>query len=261
MRTNKMRSLLSQGKPVFGTMLQELRSPAVPMLMANLGFDFLFLDMEHGPYSMETAVDLIKVMRLAGLTALVRVPADEYHLIARVLDAGAEGIMVPRVETREQVERIVRFAKYPPVGDRGCSVFKGHNDFRKSDMLEFTRQANQENLTIIQVERRRAIEDIEDLISVPGVDAAIIGPNDLALSYGVAEDLSNPVLVEALQRVVDACRKHGRWSGMHVGNVAALKAWMAKGMRIITYWTDLDMLATAPVKGLAELREAGTALS
>jgi len=256
MQNNALRATLAQGKPVFGTMLQELRSPAVPIIMANLGFDFLFIDMEHGAYSMETVADLLKVIRLTGLCPLVRVPSDEYHLIARVLDAGAQGIMVPRVETREQVERIVRYCKYPPQGDRGCSVMKGHNDYRKGDMLEFTRTANRENLTIIQIERRRAIDDIEALVSVPGVDVALVGPNDLALSYGVPEDVSAPLLVEAMQKVVDACRKHGRWSGMHVGNVEVLETWMARGMQVITYWTDIDMLATAPAKGLAALRHA-----
>ncbi|MCL5075693.1 MAG: aldolase/citrate lyase family protein [Chloroflexi bacterium] len=260
MRPNRLRGVLAQGKAVFGTMLQELRSPAVPIILANAGLDFIFVDMEHGAYNMETIADLIKVIRLTGVCPLVRVPNDEYPWIARALDAGAEGVMVPRVETRDQVERIVRYAKYPPVGERGCSVVKGHNDYRTADQLEFTRHANQENLIIIQIERQRAVENIDDLLSVPGVDAAVIGPNDLALSYGVPEDLSNPLLADACQKVVDASRRHGCFSGMHVGDVQTLKFWMAKGMRVIVYWTDIGMLAAASVKGLAELRQSGQQL-
>ena len=165
--------------------------------------------------------------------------------------------MVPRVETREQVEKIVRYAKFPPLGERGCSVVKGHNDYCKANQLEFTRFANQQNLTIIQIERRRAIEHIEELVSVPGVDAAIIGPNDLALSYNVAEDLNNPLLADGVQKVVDACLKYGIPSGIHIGNVETLKAWMAKGMRFIAYSTDIEMLRVGGASGLAQLRHMG----
>lgn len=260
MKDNALRRILQSGKPAFGTMLQELRSPAVPILLGDVGFDFLFIDMEHGAFNMETVADLLKVIRLTGLTALVRVPDLQYHLIARCLDAGAQGVMVPRIETREQVERVVRFCKYPPVGERGCSVNKGHNDYRGEPVLQFVEKANQENLVILQIERKTAIEHVDDLFSVPGVDAAILGPNDLAVDLGVGNDLASETMVELLQAVVDAGIRHNVYTGMHVGNLEALELWMTKGMRIIAYNTDLGYLKLASSQGLAKLRQAADRL-
>jgi len=220
--------------------MREMRSSAIAQLMATAGFDFVFFDMEHGSHNMETVADLIKVARLSDLTPLVRVPDDQYHLIARVLDAGAQGIMVPRVETRAQVEKIVQCAKFPPQGRRGCSVLKGHSDYHPEPVLDFCRHANSDNLVILQIERRRAVEDIESILSVKGVDGAIMGPIDLALSYGLPPDMSNPVIAESIQKVVDTCRHLGIASGMHTGNLDVLKEWMAKGMQIIVELQDAN---------------------
>jgi 2-keto-3-deoxy-L-rhamnonate aldolase RhmA len=142
MVNNSLMAKLKRGEPVLGTMMQELRSPAVPMIFANAGFDFIFIDMEHGAHTMETVADLIKVTRLAGITPLVRIPDLQYHFIARCLDAGAQGFMVPRIETREQAEKAVAFSKYPPLGERGCSINKGHNDYKGDDLLIFVKSAN-----------------------------------------------------------------------------------------------------------------------
>jgi 2-keto-3-deoxy-L-rhamnonate aldolase RhmA len=256
MRKNALRQALQEGKTVFGTMLQEVRSPGVVEIMATAGFDFVFIDMEHGAFNLETVADHIKVARLAGLTPLVRVPDDEYHLIARVLDAGAQGIMVPRVESREQVQRIVPWTKFPGDGCRGCSTLKGHSDYQPQRLVEFTQQMNRENMLILQIERRAAVEDIDGLLSVPGVDAAILGPNDLALSLGIDEDMNHPLMLESIGKVVDACRRQGIPSGMHIGNLQALTEWMAKGMRFIVYSTDLNFLLKGAQSGLKVLREA-----
>ncbi len=260
MKDNLLRKALNGGRVVIGTMLQELRTPAIPMLLADVGYDFIFIDMEHGAHNMETVADLIKVTRLTGMTALVRVPDLQYHLIARCLDAGAQGIMVPRVETREQVENIVSFSKYPPLGERGCSINKGHNDYQAEALIPFVEKANKENVVILQIERKKAIEHLDELLSVPGVDAAVLGPNDLAVSYGVANDLNSPLMTEAFQKVVDTGKKYGVHTGMHIGNLAKLKEWMGKGMDIITYNTDLGFLKSSASAGLLELRDHASVL-
>jgi len=254
MRPNHLRAVLEAGQPAFGTMIQELTSTVVPILLANAGYDFAFIDMEHGPFSLESATELIRTLRLSGLTPLVRVPDSQYHLIARILDAGAEGFMVPRVESRKQVEYIVSCAKYPPVGKRGCSIAKGHNDFQKAELYEFTQTMNRENLVILQIERKEAVDHIDEILSVPGVDAALIGPKDLALSLGRPEDFNDPETQAAMHKVLESGLRHGRHVGLHTPQIATLLEWHKKGMNLLTWSTDIDMLRSASENGLNQLK-------
>lgn len=255
MKPNPLRTILNQGKPAYGTMFQELRSPSAVQIMALAGCDFLFFDMEHGPFNMETIADMVRVARLSGMTPLVRVPNAEYHLMCRPLDLGAQGIMIPRVETRVQVEYILECTMFPPLGQRGCSVNKGQNDFMAQDPFEFTEEANRENLIILQIERRKAVEDIEDLLSVPGVGATIIGPNDLALSLGARSDDMLATLEEPIQHVLDACLARGIPCGIHIGNLQWLAEWQRRGMQLLCYSTDINFLRNAAANGINWLKE------
>ena len=254
MKSNALRNWLQEGKPAYGTMIQEVRTTAIAQIMALAGCDFLFFDMEHGPFGIESIADMVRATRLVGLTPLVRVPDDEYHLMCRVLDLGAQGIMIPRVETRAQVERIVDSTHFPPLGSRGCSVNKGHNDFAGQNVWEFTEQANQENLIILQIERRQAVEQIEDLLSVPGVGAALIGPNDLALSLGMREADQLAGLEEPIQHVLDACQAQGLPCGIPIGNLEWLAEWRRRGMQLLCYASDLIFLRNGAASGIGWLR-------
>jgi 2-keto-3-deoxy-L-rhamnonate aldolase RhmA len=259
MRPNALRTKLEQGKPVYGTMAQAVRLPALGQIMALAGCDFLFFDMEHGPFTIETIADMVQITRLAGVTPLVRVPNDAYHLMARPLDAGAQGIMIPRVETKAQVEHIIECTMYPPLGDRGCSVAKGHNDFAGQNLWEFTQAANRENLIILQIERDKAVEDIDDLLSVPGVGGAIIGPNDLALSMGVRSDDMLGALEQPIQRVLDAALKRKVPCGIHIANLEWLAEWQRRGMQLICYSTDINFLRNGVANGIRKLQELAPA--
>jgi 2-keto-3-deoxy-L-rhamnonate aldolase RhmA len=255
MRPNRLRQILSLGQPAYGTMIQDLRSPSVAQIMAQAGYDFLFVDMEHGPFSFETVADIVRVARLVGIAPLVRVPDGEYHLIARTLDLGAQGFMVPRVETRAQVEHIVECALYPPLGKRGCSVDKGQNDFVPQGTWSFSEEANRENLVILQIERRQAVEEIDDLLSVPGVGAALIGPNDLSLSLGQRSDDMLGALEAPIQRVLDACLARGIPCGIHIANLEWLAEWQRRGMQLICYSTDIKFLRDGAASGIGWLKE------
>lgn len=255
MRENTVRTALKQGNVVIGTMIQEMRSPAIALVLAQAGFDFMFIDMEHGAYDLGTVADIIKVARLADIVPLVRVPDGLYHLIARVLDAGAMGVMVPRVETREQVEEAVAALRYPPLGRRGYSAGKGNSDYRRVSMWEYTRQANENVLAIMQIERKEAVEHIDDLLSVPEVDVALIGPADLTLSLG-APSPTDPAVEESIERVIESARRHGVAMGIHLRDVQQLRRWQARGMTMLTYASDLDFLRNGAEAGVVALRGA-----
>jgi 2-keto-3-deoxy-L-rhamnonate aldolase RhmA len=253
MHDNKVRAALKQGEIVIGTMAQDVRSPAIAQLFANAGFDFMFVDMEHGAYDLETAADIIKVARLAGIVPLVRVPDCLYHLIARVLDAGAMGVMVPRVETREEVERAVAAMRYPPLGKRGCSTGKGSSDYQSVPLQEFVHHANENVLAVMQIERKAAVDHIDDLLSVPGVDVALVGPADLTLSLG-APGPQNAAVQQAIQRVIEAGERHGMATGIHLRDVEQLKKWQARGMTMLTCSSDLNFIANGARDAVGALR-------
>lgn len=253
MRDNRVRAALKRGETVIGTMITEMRSPSIILLMAQVGFDFVFIDMEHTEYNLETVADMLKLARRTNLVPLVRVPDAEYHLIARVLDAGAMGIMAPRVESRETVERVVAAVRYPPLGKRGASTSKGNNDYERTPLGDYVRHANENILCVIQIERRIAVEHIDDLLSVPGVDVALMGPVDLTLSLG-APDTGDPRVEEATLQVIAAGKRHGIATGTHLRDAAQVKKWGERGMTMLMCSSDQDFLVSAATQTAAALR-------
>jgi 2-keto-3-deoxy-L-rhamnonate aldolase RhmA len=160
-----------------------------------------------------------------------------------VLDAGAQGIVVPRVETREVAERSIAAMRYPPLGARGIYGGKANNDYQPVTLLEYTRHANEQILSIIQIESRTAVEHADELLATPGLDAVLIGPWDLALSLGV--DPSDSIVETMVQRVLDTTQRHQVACGIHVGDPQVIKHWQARGMRFLSCLGDLEMLRHA----------------
>ncbi len=243
MRENIVRAKLKRGESVYGMMITEFDSPAVPILIADAGLDFFILDMEHGAFTLKSALVILQTARLANITPLVRVPDGMYHLIAPVLDAGAQGIVVPRVETREVAARSIAAMRYPPLGVRGVYGGKANNDYQPVKLMDYTRHANEQMLSIIQIESQTAVERADELLSTPGLDGVLIGPWDLASSLGV--DPSEPIVETMTQRTLQAAQRHHVACGIHVGDPAVIKQWEARGMRFLSCQGDLEMLRNA----------------
>jgi 2-keto-3-deoxy-L-rhamnonate aldolase RhmA len=254
MKANKAKEALKAGKTVVGTMLTETRSPEILRALAAAGLDFVFLDTEHGSYDFQMVNDLIRAGRSAELSCYVRVPDPEYFLIARTLDAGAHGIMAPRVETEEQVKRVIAATKYPPKGKRGYGVRPIITDFETAPVEEWMEKLNDDTMIILQIESKKAIDSIDQLISLEGVDAAVIGPNDLSISLGVPGQLDHPIMVEDIGKVVEACRKYGIAPGAHFGSLEMLEYWRDRGMRMLTYSTDIGLLMDAARSSIRRLK-------
>lgn len=243
MRANLVRSKLKGNQAVYGMMITEFASPALPVILADAGLDFFILDMEHGAFTLPSALAILQTARLAHITPLVRVPDGWYHLIAPVLDAGAQGVVVPRVETREVAERSIAAMRYPPLGVRGVYGGKANNDYQPVKLLEYTRHANENVLAMIQIESKTAVERADELVSTPGLDGVLIGPWDLALSLSV--DPNDPMVETMVQRVLDTTQQHRVACGIHVGDPRVLKHWQARGMRFLSCLSDLEMLRNA----------------
>ncbi|MAF54346.1 MAG: aldolase/citrate lyase family protein [SAR202 cluster bacterium] len=254
MKRNTLKERLIDNETAIGTMVQEVTSPAIAQIMHSVGFDFFMIDGEHSPFNPETVQGIVRVGRLLDMSPLVRVRALDYSLIAGYLDSGAMGIMLPRVESREDAEGLLSCMKYPPLGVRGLSSDAPHSDYQFGPLDEFIEVQNNETLAIVQIERTAAIENLDAILSVPGVDVALVGPEDLSLSLGVPGQTSHPSVQEAIQRVVDVSTAHGVVPGIHMGSVEALVNWQKQGMRMLMYNSDLGFVMEAGEAGLAILR-------
>ena len=250
-----LRKKVLAGESVYGTMIRQARDPGAPVIFAATGYDFVYIDMEHGNYNMETVGDLIRGAKSAGIAPVIRVPHLETFFISRVLDAGAEGIMVPMTSTRGQAETIVRYSKYTPVGQRGFGTQTGQTDYKPLKAIEFMKEANEHTLIIAQIETKEAIENIDAILSVEGIDVGVVGPNDLSVSLGSPDHMGSEIMNQAIERVVEAAKKKGKASGIHIGNIEAVKKWRAKGMTFLACSTDIGFMYNASKSTLEEMKK------
>ena len=256
MRENRVKKALRERKVVIGTMVSEVRSPGIAQMLSTAGFDFMIIDSEHSSFSIQTVADLILAAKASDIAPIVRVPSKEgHHLLSRPLDAGAQGLLVPQVETKKEVVEIIKVTKYYPLGQRGMALRRAHSNFVKKDVTEITKSANEKTLIIIQIESKRAIDNLNELLSVEGVDAALIGPNDLSQSLGIPGRTNHPTEIEYISKMVKICEKHNVASGIHLGSVEALKKWIKEGIRLIVVSNDISMIVDTGTKLVRELKE------
>jgi 2-dehydro-3-deoxyglucarate aldolase/4-hydroxy-2-oxoheptanedioate aldolase len=255
MKPNRVKEKLRRGDVPVGHMVVEFWVRGIAKQLEAIGFDFVIYDMEHSGYTIGDLADQLAWLKATPLTPIVRPPASDYHHISRALDAGVQGIMVPRVETVEEVRNIVAAAKYPPEGQRGISFTIAHDDFLGGDGLDKMRSANDETLVIVQIENVSAVEHIDEFLAVPGVDIAWVGQYDLTASMGITAQFDHPRLQDAMSRVVDACRRAGKVAGIQPTSVDQALSWAAQGFGCISYSEDMLVYLDACSKNLAQIRE------
>ncbi len=255
MLDNTAKKALADGKSIIGTMTMEFNSPEIGRVLAAAGFDFVIIDMEHSSYSLETVTDLIRAAKSKGLNCVVRVADPLYHLMARTCDAGAQGLMVPRVETKEQIESVINAIKYPPQGKRGYGIRPIHTDYENMALPDLLKQMNEESMIIVQVETGKALDNIDDLLAVGNIDVALVGPYDLSINLGVPGDFEHRSMIEAIEWVIHACKQSNVAPGIHLGDVQSLLNWHEKGMRCLTCSSDLGMLFATAAANVKKLKE------
>jgi 4-hydroxy-2-oxoheptanedioate aldolase len=220
--------------------------------MAQLGFDWLTVDTEHQPIGIETASAMFAVIAGSGPAPLARVPWNHGQNIKRVLDCGAWGIVVPMVETRAEAEQAVGAARYPPLGYRSVGGSLHALSFG-SEAATYYARANEEILVVLQMESARSVENAEELLSVPGIDAVFIGPNDLMASMGMtpAMESDDRRFVEAIEQIRVTAQKHGVAAGIHVADHEAARRRIEEGFRFIGLASDLRFMLAAARDELA----------
>ena len=254
---NPLKRTLKAGGVVLGTMIGHLRVPAVAVMMKNAGWDFIFVDCEHGSFTQSSLTDFCIAARGVNLPTIVRVPSiHEPQKLYQTLDLGATGLLCPQTETREQVEAIIHATKYHPMGQRGMATRSVHTSWGKYKGSELTARLNQETMIVLQIESKRAVENLEKLITVPGVDAAFIGPNDLSQTLGLPGDPTAPEVVKYVEQALATCRRSNVPCGVHTFDIAGAKQWIQRGMQFMACGNEATWLVDSGQKATAEIREA-----
>jgi 2-keto-3-deoxy-L-rhamnonate aldolase RhmA len=236
-----LRTKLSQGTPVLGSWLS-LGSSTAAEIMAEAGYDFLVVDLEHSPTSVESAAEMIRVIDLAGCSPLVRLPEFSPSIIKQVLDAGAHGIVIPNVDSAHLAEAAVRATRYPPDGTRGVGLHRaqgyGH------EFLEYFESAQRNLVVVVQIESNSAVQNIEKIVAVDGIDAVMIGPYDLSADLGVPGEFDSERFVQSVKKVTQAARNAKIATGIHVvePDPTVIESSLEDGHSFLVYSVDMRIL-------------------
>jgi 2-keto-3-deoxy-L-rhamnonate aldolase RhmA len=254
MRSNPVKATLAAGGTAYGAMVFEFFSPGMPQLCANAGAEFIVYDMEHTGLSFETLKTQAALCRGLPVVPMVRVPRGEYHFIARALDVGVLGVMVPMVGTAQEAERIVACTRYPPDGRRGAAFGFAHDDYQGGDVAAKVAAIHERTLVIVQIETAEGLANVEAIAATPGVDALWLGHFDLTNFMGIPGQFEHPDYVAAVRRIVAACQAHGKTPAFLAADGEWARAYKAHGFRLMAYGLDQAMLGNALRAGLDGLR-------
>jgi 2-keto-3-deoxy-L-rhamnonate aldolase RhmA len=248
--TTSFRKQLIAKKTQWGTLVS-LPVPEITEILSDAGYDWLFIDMEHSPLEVK---DVQRILQAGGdsIAGIIRIPSNDQVWIKKTLDIGPAGIMVPLVNTADDARRAVSWSKYPPQGTRSVGVGRVH---RYGAVLQQTIDtANENTAVIVQVEHIQAVENIQEIVAVEGVDAVLIGPYDLSASMGIPGKVSDPSVKTAIENVRQACQKKGMPLGIFTASIEYARECARNGFTLIAVSTDTLMLVEASRKVLHELK-------
>lgn len=236
-----MKEALQDGKVVFGPFLK-FTDPAVVEIMGFAGFDFVIIDAEHGPISMESAQNMIRAAESVKITPIIRVGNNDEALILRALDIGAQGIEIPQINSKPDAVRAVKSVKYSPQGERGVCRYVRAANYSSMDKFKYFESANNETMIIAHIEGVEGISNLDEILSVPGIDVIFIGPYDLSQSLGIPGQVNHSLVVEKMKEVVTKCRENNIAVGTFADDVETAKSWVSLGVQYMSFSVDVGIL-------------------
>ena len=238
-----------------GVGLRQSRTVDIGKIMATSGYDWLFIDMEHNSMDIDIASQISVAAQDAGITPIVRVPDFAHHHATRVLDCGAMGVVFPHVENADIAKKLVSYCLYPPKGHRSMTGVLPQLDFKQQAIADVASTINDNMLIVIMLESPEAIDNVDSISAIDGVDVVLIGTNDLCMEMGVPGDYSNPKVKDAYMKVIDACKKYGKTPGMGgVYNEELMSEYIKMGMRFILSGSDLSFMMQTAAQRSKKLR-------
>jgi 4-hydroxy-2-oxoheptanedioate aldolase len=252
MRENRLQSIWREGGTVVNGWLH-VPSSFSAEVMAHAGWDSLTIDMQHGPVDYESLVPMLQAISTTDTVPVVRVLWNDPGLIMRALDAGCYAVICPMINTREEAEAFVGACRYPPEGYRSFGPYRA----TLYGGQDYTEHANDTVVTMAMIETQEALDNLEEIIGVQGLDAVFVGPSDLGqnLGYGPGTDREEPEVLEAIERILAAAREHGLTAGIFTGSPAYASRMVEKGFRFVTISSDARLMAAAAAEAITALEE------
>lgn len=255
MKDNRFQQVVASGKVPVGHMIWEFGTRGIARLAATADLDFCIIDMEHTGFDTERVADLLAWFRGTEIAPFVRIPQPQYHFLARVMDAGALGVMVPNVQSAEEARGVRDAVKYAPLGKRGVGIGGAQNDFVAPDPVRYFERSNRNTTVICQIESITGVENANDIATVDGVDTLWVGHFDLTQSMGIPGQFDDPRFLQALDIVVEAAAKNGKTAGIQPGNMAQAEKWIDCGFNVISWTSDYQVYRRALQTEVTALRK------
>jgi len=234
---------LRAGKIAIGLGVRNARTADIAQLLRTAGFDWLMIDCEHSSIDLDTAAQIAAAALPIGITPAVRVPALEHWHSSRILDTGAQAIVFPHIDDKEEAERAASVCRYAPAGKRSVGGSLPHIGYASMPVGEMTRAINEETMVVVMIESPEGLANCAAIASVPGVDALLIGTNDLCLELGIPGQFNDAKVAEAYKKVIAACRKHGKFPGMGgMYTPELLERHIAMGVQLVLSGSDFSLL-------------------
>ena len=243
---------LCNQKNVIGTMISEISTPNLVRMLKSAGYEFVFVDCEHGYFDFNEIANITSVGNGFGIKVIVRVPSVQREFITKVMDIGVDGLLLSQIDTVQQAKDTVQFAKYAPLGQRGISTTRAHTGYHVDSLPDYLKTANDRTVLLAQIESREAVANSLDIASVEGIDGLIIGPNDMAAESGIPGQVFAPEIKEMVAKVIKNCKKAGKSLGIVDGNIERLHYWQSQGMNIFCIGSEVHMI----LKGAKENMKA-----
>lgn len=240
---NPARDRLAKGEVAIGIGVRQARTIEIATAMRTAGYDWLFIDLEHGSQTLDTAAQLSVACLAAGITPLVRIPRGQYDMATRALDGGAWGIVMPHVDSAEEAREIVDRVKYPPAGHRSMMGGLPQLGYGAMAMGEAAPGINSRMLVVVMIESPQAVASAEKIAAVPGVDALLVGGSDLTMEMGLPGQFFHADVVKAMDTVIAGCRKHGKWPGLGgIYSEDGIRRYVGAGMRLVLAGSDFSFM-------------------
>ena len=255
MTPSRVLKLLRSGELVRIAGVSRVTDPWLAEVIGSIGYDVIWLDLEHRDFGIDIVDGISRACRLAGIDLMVRIEKSGYHSPMQALEFGANGLMIPHIRSAEEARQWVEWCRFPPVGKRGLDGAGADCRYGLDPILPYLEHANRETFLAFQIEDKEAVDQIDAIAGVPGYDMLFVGPGDLSLSYGVPMQFDHPLIEEAMVKVNEACQRHGKWWATTSGSAAAAQHVVDLGARMFTAGGDHGALVNGFRQSFESFRE------